>query len=140
MVWGPNVEDSGNLFVINLVAAFLSLAGSTWMTFFCSMKPQPWTISMKLILFIAISDIVYSIANIMSAFQDADPSVSSLCFIEGVLRSCSFVLTLLFATCLGVVCCKSSNFNNHWSHNDQDKFLMKILIFGAITCLIFTLS
>ncbi len=140
MVWGPNVEDSRRLFFINCVAAFLSLTGSIWMTYFCSRKPRPWTISMKLILFIAISDIVYSIANIMSAFQDEGPAVSSLCFIEGVLRSCSFVLTLLFATCLGIVCCKSSNFNNHWSHNDQDKYLIKIVLLGAVTCLIFTLS
>jgi len=140
MVWNPDVEGSESLFIINCIASFFSLIGSLLMTYFCCRIERPWSIPTKLVLSIAISDIFYSIANIMSAFGDQGTSVNLLCYTEAVIRACSFVTTLLFATCLAVFCCKSTNFDIAWSQNQQKQLLNKTFLLGTVACLIFVLS
>ena len=130
MVW-TNGEHIQLLYNANNIATALSFGGSIFMIYHCLRTPQPRTVTVTLILSIGVADFLYSISNLMSAFQDAGPKVSPLCYAEAALRAFSYVLSIFFASCLGILCYKTVvkglDFN-------QDAFFKRSLIVGVIYC------
>jgi len=136
MVFGPDVPGSSVLYVINCIASVLSFTGSSLMAYFCYKAPPPRHVSLKFVLAIAIADFFYSVANIMSAFEDVK-NMTPLCHIEGVIRVSSFMMTLYFTTCLAIICCRTSNLGKT---RNQETFFRRSLILGAIIGLLFVFS
>jgi len=133
MVWGPNLEHAARLYNINIFATTLSVVGSLFMCFCCIKAPSPRNVSLKLISVIAASDLVYSITNILSAFQDPDSSVvSPLCVVEGFLRFWTFEFSLFFASCISILCYKTCSFNTTFN---QEAFFKKCVSIGTLLCL-----
>jgi len=137
MVFGPTVHGASTLYIINCIASTLSLAGSALMAYFCGNMPSPKHVSIKFIWAIALADFVYSIANIISAFENDDKSVSKLCYFEGIIRVSSFMLTLYFTTCLAITCCRISNLRRQRNH---EPFFKKSLALGVFICVAYVIS
>jgi len=135
MVWGSDVEGHSLLFNINLTATILSLTGSIIMSYSCFKRNPSTSIFLKMITAIAISDVFFSIANLLSTFEGEE--MNSLCYIEGFLRQSSFIMTLLFTTSLAILCSRIANLS---VNPDQEDYFMKSLIFGIIICLLYVLS
>jgi len=135
MIPHADIPGADILFKIDLGATVLCFFGSLVMTCYCLRIPQPRNISIDLILCIAISDFLYSIANISSMFEQEDTVV--LCHIEAFLRESSFFLSIYFSSCTAIVCYKIStdeeNFNRHL-------FFQKALIIGLSMCLLLVIA
>ena len=136
MVFGPDVPGSSVLYVINCIASTLSFTGSLLMAYFCYKAPAPRHVSLKFVLAIAIADFFYSVANIMSAFEDKE-SVTPLCYVEGVVRVTSFMMTLYFTTCLAITCCRTSHLQKKRNH---EIFFRKCVLLGAIIAFLYVIS
>ena len=124
-----NPDDIILLENINLAAAILSLGGSFWMTCFCLKSPGHRTVSLNLILAIAVSDFVYSIANIMASFDNYLPH--AFCATEAFLRVWSFNFSVFWATCIPLLFYKISVSDKPL---DQNKFFIKAGLVGFVWC------
>jgi len=134
MAWSDDIPNRTILYSINALATLLSLAGSLWMTYFC-MKTSSRTLSPKLILGIAVSDLLYSIANVMSIFEDKDGEVvDDMCRIEAVIRFYSLKLTLFFSMLITILCYVALRKGNINSKSFIKKSVVGgVLFFGALT-------
>ena len=130
MVWGPKVVDADLLKILNLVAAVLSLSGSSYMIYSGLKVASPKPALLKLILTTAIADFIYSISNLMSTFQ-TESTVDTMCYIEAGVRACSFVMSVFYVTCISVLCYKSLMPRNTFN---QNLFFRRVLILGFIIC------
>ena len=135
MTWGPDIPDRSILYIINMVATVLSLAGSLWMTYFCLKVTGSQTLSAKLVLGIAVSDLFYTITNIMSLFQSQDKAiVGDFCRAEGVFRYYSLKFTLFFAALIAIVCYSASSRGNVNSKTFVRKSVLGgCLLFGSLS-------
>jgi len=129
MAW-ENVEHGTLLFNANNIATALSFAGSIFMIYHCLKTSAPRSVTMKLILSIAIADFLYSISNLMSAFQGPS-GVTPFCYLEAGIRAFTYVLSIFFASCLGILCYKTvvkgMDFN-------QELFFKRSLYVGVVYC------
>lgn len=130
MVWN-DVENGGLLRNANNIATYLSFSGSIFMMYHCLRTPAPRSVSVKLILYIATADFIYSVANLMSAYEDLGPKVSTFCYIEAFLRAFSHVMSIFFATCLAIVCYKTLAKGMRF---DQELFFKRFTWLGVIFC------
>jgi len=128
MVW-VDVENGPLLYKLNLIATGLSLLGSIAMIYF-GFKTKVKSIALKLILAIALSDFLYSIANLMTAFEDDYNGL--LCHADAVLREFSFTFSIFWVTCTAILCYKTSK---TWRF-DQELFFKKAFVIGALFCLV----
>ena len=132
MVWGNQVANADILYGLNLVSTILSLFGSSIMIYACLKTYKIRSISFKFLLAIAISDFVYAIANLFSAFEKDSNDV--LCHIEAFIRQFSFVLSVYFVTCTAVLCYRSVTSPGY----NQKKFFNRSLLIGCLYCLFLT--
>ena len=128
MAWGPHIDPS--LYYAHCITTFLSLCGSLFMSYFCFKTGSAHSPSGKLILSIALSDFLYSIANVLAAFEGE--TISKLCLAEGFLRVFSLELCLLFPTCIAILCYKATQPNQDF---DQNSFVKKVIVYGVFGCL-----
>jgi len=132
MAWERYIQEVDTLFKVNGFATVLSLIGSLYMVC-CSMKiPSPRTASFKLIIALAWSDLIYSIANIMSQFQGSRPEVSLFCKIEGALRAVSYIPSLFFTTCIAIICYKTTRYGKNFK---EDRFFIITSSLISVFCL-----
>ena len=127
MVW-VNVENGPLLYKLNLAATGLSLLGSFAMIYF-AITTKTKTIALKLILAIALSDFLFSIANLITAFEDDYNGV--LCHIDAILREFSWIFSIFWVTCTAILCYKTSK---SWRYFDQELFFKRAFIIGTIIC------
>jgi len=106
-------EEISFLHNVNYVAAVLSFFGSLWMAYFCLKNPAPRPVSLHILLAIAISDLVYSICNIMSEYEG--PTTDTYCKVEGMVRHFSFVSTVYWTSCTAILCYKTSTYANSFN-------------------------
>ena len=132
MIWHPEIPDGVFLFVLDLAISFISFIASLLMCIYCIRTMSTKSASLKLILAIAISDFVFSISNIMSAFEDSQ-KMTTLCYIEAVLRVSSFILSIFFTTCIGILCYQACSFSN--TFNQRTFFKAALAIAFTITAL-----
>ena len=130
MVWN-NVEQASLLRNVNNIATGLSFIGSIFIMYQCLRTPSPRSVTTKLILSIGIADFIYSIANLMSSYEDLGPTVSTLCSAEATLRSFSFLLSIFFASCLGIICYKTLSRGPNF---EQERFFERSLYVGVLYC------
>ena len=124
-----NLEDGELLFNLDLIASILSTLGSLLMCYFCYRTPAPRTISIKFIFAIAIADLFYSIANLMSVFERIE-TLGLLCMVEAVTRQSSFTFSILFSACTAVVSYKASLPHSTF---DRTKFFnLSVFVFPLI--------
>jgi len=96
-------DSSHSLFYwCNLIPSIISTIASFWMSYRCLKTPAPRSTALKLILAIGISDLLYSICNLMSSLNFESQDV--LCKIEGFLREFSAMLTIFFSTATAILC------------------------------------
>jgi len=132
-VWGNNVQGADLLKTLNGIAASLSFFGSFFMCYFC-LRIRPRTVSLKFILSIAIADVFFSIANLMSEFEyPSSNGVNLFCGIEAFIRAGSYVLSVFFASCIAVLCYKTSALTIKF---DQETCFRSALYIGGIIVLI----
>jgi len=132
MVWN-DVHHGDLLKNTNTLATGLSFAGSIFMIYHCLRVPSRNSVTVKLILSIALADFIYSIANLMSAYEDKGPQVSAFCKAEAVLRAFSHVMSIFFASSLSVICYKSVSRGRAF---DQEQFFKISSLIGALYCLL----
>ena len=132
MAWEKSIQDVETLYKLNGFATTLSLLGSLYMVC-CSMKiPSPKTASIKLIVALAWSDLIYSVANVMSQFQGERPGVSLFCKIEGAIRAISYIPSLFFTTCIAVICYKTTRYGKNFK---EERFFYLTFSLILIFCL-----
>ncbi len=132
MAWSDQLEDRTALLIINCVATFLSLIGCLWtmLQFFKSTPPR--SVASKLIFILTTSDLIYSIANIMSMFENQDQSiVDGFCRLEAVFRFYSLKLSLFYSVCLAICCFKATNQQLDF---DLKSFFYKCLFLSLLLC------
>lgn len=112
--------------ILNFTTGLLSLGACLWLFTFIAKIPSPRPVSIKLILSLTIADFVYSIANILSFFDD---NSDNLCVVEAILREFSVLSSLAWACCISMLTyesfCKGKEF-------DQNLFFKKCMIAGCI--------
>jgi len=115
---------------VNYTVSILSFFGSLWMAYFCIKSASPRSLSLNILLAIAISDFAYSVANIMSEYENyQDPNtVSAFCKFEGIIRHCSYVSSIYWTTCTAILCYRSSAYAKTFN---QSTFFRKAL-FGNL--------
>lgn len=118
--------------ILNLVAGVLAFVGSALMSWFCLRIPGKWSVSMKLLLAIAFTDLFGAISNLMSAFDTQTQSTNAFCYIEAILRESSFILTVLWASCIAILCYKIARPNGFIN---QNKFFKGAILTGIVICL-----
>ena len=135
MAWGHDIPDRSILYIINMTATLLSLFGSIWMTYFCLKVSGTQPLSSKLVLGIALSDLFYSITNIMSIFEAQDKNIiDDMCRVEAIVRFYSLKLTLFFSTLIAIACYTASSKGNVNSKTFIKKsVLVGGSLFGAFT-------
>jgi len=131
MAWQLETKTGLFLYISNLAVTILSLCGSLWTCYFCIKAGSGKNTSLKFIVAITCADLLYSLTNLMSAFES--PSWEYLCYFEGLVREFSLQLTLFFSSCLAILCYKVTKFGTEF---DQEKFFRNSLILAAIasTC------
>jgi len=102
---------------INRISSGFSLLGSLWMTYFCLRTSSPRSVSLNIILAIAISDLAYSISNIMSEFERNTTIADAYCVVEGIMRQSSVVSSIYWTMCTAILCYKSSKYISSFSQN-----------------------
>ena len=120
------------LYYVNYIAAILSLLGSFVLIRSCYKDPNKNT-TLKLIFGIALADFMYSIANIMSQFED--DKNGAFCQTEATLRTFSLDLGLSMTTSIAIFCYRAIK---EGSAFNQTKFLRYVIIFGMSYSLIFS--
>jgi len=138
MDYSHDLDDNKGIRYTNIFASSLSLLGSLWMSWSCWKTQRPRTTISNLILSIALFDLIYSCANIMSNFNyDAD---SPQCKIEGFTREFSFPMSVFMATFLAIYFHEISLNQTEnrdtllKSNNFSDKFFVKALVFSLTVC------
>jgi len=123
------------LYPLDWVATILSLLGSIVMGYISFRVPPPLTTSVKFIRAIAIVDFLYSLANVISAFETK--ATAHICYIEAIFRHSFFITSVFFACCVAIVSYKSflpeSNFN-------QKLFFQRAVIFGPLINIFLNIS
>jgi len=135
MIWHPEIQDSVFLYVLDLAISCISFIASFLMCIYCIRTMSTKSAPLKLILAIAISDFVFSVSNIMSAFEDSQ-KITTLCYVEAILRVSSFILSIFFTTCIGVLCYQACSFSN--TFNQRNFFKAALAIAFTITFLYVT--
>jgi len=130
MVWNPDLPNGPLLYKINLVASTLSLGASGIMTYHC-FKTKNKTIALKLILAIALSDFIYSISNILTAFETEENN--ALCKIDAIIRQFSVMSSIFWVTCTAIICYKTSK---TWRLFNQARFLRRAIIIGTFLSIV----
>ena len=120
---------------LNFGVAVASLIGSSWMTIFCLRTERPRPVSLQIILAIALSDFIYSIANVMSYFESHFDN--SYCITEGFFRQFSYMSTIFWTSCTALLCYKTSlserKFNQQLFLKRCFKSFIVIIVFLNIT-------
>ena len=127
MAWQLHTFEGLLLYIANLAVTVLSLCGSLWTCYFCIKAGPGKNTSLKYIVSITCADLLYTLTNLMSAFEDE--SWEKLCFTESVLREFSLQLTLFFSSCLAILCYKVTKYGAKF---DQQKFFKGSLILAAV--------
>jgi len=104
-----NMLSESNLILstLHVVVTVLSTASSLLMSFFCLKNSVSGSAPGKLVLCVAISDLLFSFANIMSLFKSQE--IKFFCEIEAFVRAWSYMLCLLFPICIAALCYLSSS-------------------------------
>jgi len=126
----PGTEGVSFWYVTDLVISSLSLLGSLLLIYFCLRAPSPWSTSIKFILAIAISDLLFSVANLMSAFEKGN-EIGLMCKIEAMVRQSSWFLTIYFGACVAVFTANSYIFVKNF---DRQGFFLKSVLIGLAVC------
>jgi len=112
------VETAFVLSTLHTIVTSLSTAGSLLMAFFCIRNRVYETAPGKLILSIALSDLLFACANIMSLLKYQN--ITIVCQIEAFIRAWSYMLSLLFPACIAALCYLTSSLYRRF---DQDYFV-----------------
>ena len=113
------------LYYVNCIATILSLFGSFTLIYSCCKDPIKNTI-LKLIFGVALADFIFSIANIMSQFED--DQVSAFCQIEAMLRTFSLDLGFCMTTSIAIFCYRAIR---EGSEFNQTRFLKYVIVFSV---------
>jgi len=95
MIPNSPIPNADFLWWLDILVTFLSTLGSIWMILSCIRRLSEPNLSIKLVLAIAISDLIFSICNILSNFERKGET-NRLCFLEAMLRETSFLFAMLF--------------------------------------------
>jgi len=129
MVWYV-FESFGQItHLLGCIIVPLSFLGCLWTCYFC-LKRRIMNTFLKYILGLTLANLFYTVANIMSLFRTGD--LDSRCKIEGVIRESSWILSLIFASCIAILCYKSSACDG--SSFNHSRFFRASLTVGFLVC------
>ncbi len=133
-----NLQDTSNgndhnpyLIWSNLTATIASGIGSCWLYYDCK-KVNPRTVTIKLIQSIALADLFYSIANLLSTLSLL--TGDTFCQLEGFIRQLSLIMSIAMTTSIAMFCCKDAEFRFERGENHQEKFLPKAIFTSSVVC------
>jgi len=135
MVWNSNIPSVSLLKNTNTIATILSVFGSLWASYYSARTLSASNTSIKFIFVITLSDLLFSIANLMSIFEPEIEN-SVLCHIEAIIRQSSWKISLFFSSALAVFCYKSCSGGYDFN---QGRFFNACLIIAFSLCLITTI-
>ena len=116
---------------LNLVATIPSIVGTLLMGYFCSRNMKDNTL-IKFLFSLAISDLVYSLSNLMSAFDSINGDGDAICVVEGVTRDFSSKFSIWIATSIALFHCKVTKVRPDFN---QKRFLTVSLAVGGLVSL-----
>jgi len=93
MVVRPSTDSQGILVYLHIVVTFFSLIGSSVMTYSC-LKNKPQRLYQYYVQWLAIAGSIFTIANLMSFFEDEGDNVNPLCYVESTFRLWGYRFTL----------------------------------------------
>jgi len=136
MIPNSPVPEANLLYNIDLVITILSVIGSLVLCFLCLRVPSPTTLSLKFILAISIADFFYSIANVLSIFEEK--TTFKLCWTEANIRQVSFILSIFFSACTAIAFYRGST----GTHKPQAQlqFFKKCVTICPLICLLGSVS
>jgi len=129
MIPDSNLPHAALLYNLDLVSTILSTIASVWMVYSCFKLPSPKNTSLKLIMAVAVADLFYSFANIMSNFQT--PGNDDFCIFEAYVRQAAFLLSMFFSTCIAIASYKISALQINSTRNS---FFAYSLLIGVVLC------
>ena len=129
----PDVDGQTAWSTVDIVATTLSIAGSLFMSYFCLLllRYSP-SVHVKIVLSIAISDFLFSVANAMSNFEKGE-GVGPLCKSEAIIRQIGFFMTIYFTVVAAVFASKVSTLQTEQSKN---KFFKSAVCYGFLICVV----
>lgn len=135
MLQFTDVPGANILWTLDFIATIFSLFGSITMIFSCLKTPSPTSLSLKFITTIGFANLLYSISNLMSNFEENEQSGTSeseidLCSYEASLRQFSYSLLVLLSSCLAMAACYSIYSINQL--NNKTLFFYSSVIVGLI--------
>ncbi len=140
MIFHSNSETAPGLFIANRCATILSLIGSVWMSYSGFKIKPPRNDLVKLVLFVALADVLYAVANLISNTRLED--IDAICNIEGFLREFFLVMSVFLAASIASLAYKTSLDNSQASFASQrtepSKFARNCIFVGGVIC--FTLA
>jgi len=139
MIFNQNVHTETGLFIANLLATILSIIGSVWMSYSCFKTRPPRSDTLKLILFIALSDVLYAVANLISNTSLEENVI--VCNMEGFLREFFLVMSVCLAASMAALCYQKSIQNRRGSFlllqlREPSNFTFYSIIVSGCICLV----
>ena len=119
---------------LHVIVTSLSTASSLLMSFFCIKGYVYETPPGKLILCVALSDLLFSFANIMSLFGSQE--IKLFCEIEAYIRAWSYMLCLSFPICIAALCYLTSSI----ARFDQRHFVKLAIPLVVLFCSCFPIA
>ncbi len=103
MYFDPQFYDP-TVKTINIVAASLSFIGCVGL-FYTVIKQPIFTVGMKMVIFLNIGDLMFTIANFLTPFSQ---SHAEICTLEGMLREFSLLFALMWSSSISLLSYKST--------------------------------
>ncbi len=105
--------DLKTLYIVNYTFTALSLTSGIFVIYAFFKTWRRWTYSGKMIIYLTLSSLLYSLTNLLTLF-DAD--LSAVCNIDGFLRTFSTLSSFFWATKIAFTAYRaisSPNYNPH---------------------------
>lgn len=120
------VETVSVLSTLHTIVTALSTAASLLMAHFCVKSRVYESAPGKLILSIALSDLVFACTNIMSLLKYQN--ITIVCQIEAFIRAWSYMLCLFFPACIAALCYLTSSLYRRFDQNYFVKITIPVII------------
>jgi len=138
MIFHSSSQTAPALFFSNLCATILSLIGSVWMSYSGFKVKPPRNDIVNLILFVALSDVLYAVANLIS--NTRLENFDAICSVEGFLREFFLVMSVFLAASIAGLAYKTSLDNSQGSFASQrtepSKFARNCIAVSGAICFI----
>jgi len=129
----PNNSFLSTLFTYT--GFLLSLFGCIFMCILSSKMKLSRNVPLKFILLIVYSNVIYSIANILSQFHKEQENNGILCKIEALLRVVSTKLIAFFPSRMSILCFRTIK---TFGRFNQERYYSDSIVTACLICIFYS--